>query len=229
MKTLYNFGASHAAGWGSKRSYSRIIADKFKLQYQDLAMAGSSTEYLLMSLQTHADKITDNDIVLIQLQPHFIHTTHYDSRLGYDKRHPSGLYNYSSMTLLDAEPDSEFVYGMKLYKTFVQTPEDLLFHYLIHINAIFDLIKEIPGTKFVFFDHIFRFPRITVPVVEQLESVLKANNVADSVIYTDFAKSVDVPDRYARLKNGEVDGIHFNESVHEKWADYILSKIGKHI
>jgi len=219
MKSLYNFGASHAAGYGANTSYSKIISERLGTKHVELARAGSSTEHLLMTLQLNARHISTDDAVLIQLQPHYMHTLHYDAR--YDDR----LYHYNAMTLLDREPDSDFVYGLKLYKTFVNTPVDQLLHYLIHINSIFDIIDKLDCKKFIFFDHIFRFPETSIQIILQLIDMVKSRDIADREIYTDFARALPFDDKYSKLSDGSMDNIHFNDRVHTEWAQYILTKL----
>lgn len=229
MNRLFNFGSSHSIGWNCSTSYSKILANRHKLEWVDYGHAGASIEHMLMLLQLRASDIRDTDVVLVQLTP----TTHTSMCVDPRKTIPNHenyryyFYNYRSMTALDREPEDDFIYALKAYKTLVNTEQDQWIHFLIHLTAVVDKLHNIPGKKFVFFDDTLALPDNINSYAHNLFTKLtnKMIKLIDSKTLKQFASTINADNIYAVNQDGTLDSSHYNETVHMSWADYIDKSI----
>lgn len=218
MKTVYNFGASHSIGWNSTTSYSKLIAEDLGYEFNNQAMAGASLQYILMKLVLVIEQIKKDDIVLIQLPTQIEASMHADPRTK-KKR----IFHYSSMTHLANEPESDFTYGLKFYKSMVQTKNDHALHYLINLHAIQNIIKTLPCKYFAFLDQTPKLNDIDLSYAVQLRELPYA--VIDEKEFGSFAREIDDADKFGKWEDGSTDTGHYNEKVHRPWAEYIKSKL----
>lgn len=224
MSKVHNFGSSHSLGWNAKTSYSKIIAKRSDFEWTNYAMAGASLEYILMRLYVAEPEINKDDIVLIQIPGFIQFSMHADARVKSEINQFYKLYHATSLTLLDDEPECDFIYGLKYYKSMVQTKEDQALHYYIQLRSLIEFAKNLPCKKFMFFCEKPPKPDTTIFLLKQLYERVNSNIVDDNTL-VEYAKSLPFDDIHSCDKNGNVDTGHFNEKVHTFWANYILGKL----
>jgi len=229
MTSLYNFGSSHSIGWNCSTSYSKILAQQYSADWIDHGHAGCSPEHLLMLMQLHDYRIKQEDIVLIQLSPTPHTSIHIDPRsdiVGHEN-YRYYFYSYRSMTELDSQQEDDFIYALKAYKTFVNTPEDQWLHYLVYLNSVIARIRELPCRVFAFFDQpLPDLNQAAEPVAQLYNNIItEVESTLNALTLEEFAKALTSCDIYARNSDGSLDAAHYNEDVHAQWANYIDQQI----
>jgi hypothetical protein len=224
MNKVYNFGSSHSLGWNAKTSYSKIIAKRLDYEWNNHAMAGASLEYILMKLYIAEPMITKDDIVLIQIPGFLQFSMHADPRIKSETNQFYKLYHATSYTLLDQEPECDFIYGLKYYKSIVQNKDDQALHYYIQLRSLIKAVQDLPCKYFMFFCEKPEQPETTIFLLNQLYERSKSELI-DSINFVDFAKSLTFEDKYTVDESGNIDKGHYNEKVHTMWANYIMKKL----
>jgi hypothetical protein len=218
MKKLYNLGASHSVGFNSDTSYSKIIAHTKGYEFVNHAMAGASLSYIIMKLLLIRDQIKSDDIVIVQIPSNMSASMHDDPR-----NNNKDMLQYSNMTSLNKEIECDFIYGLKYFKTIVETKNYQALHYLIYLHSMQSIVSNLPGKKFMFIDSWPNMDQVDLPYAVKLQSI--ENTLIDPMTFKEFANNINSNDKYAMHKNGDIDSGHYNINVHGPWADYIWSKL----
>lgn len=221
---VFNFGSSHSLGWNNETSYSKIIAQRLGYAWDNHAMAGSSLEYILMRLAIAESEITSDDLVLIQLPGRIRYSLHVDPRKTSNINQAYKLFHYSNMAVLDREPEGDFTYGLKVYKTLVQSDEDYALHAHLDAIAILDKFNQLTARKFIFWDVPIQQPDTSIFMLQQLYTRLNQRN-PQSEQFEIFAMSLNLENPWAINPDGSVDNGHFGTGVHTAWADYIQERL----
>lgn len=212
---VYNFGSSHASGYGSDVSYAQYISNTLGAELIDLASPGRCLQHTLAMLISNQKTIETEDVVLVQLR-------HLQDTDLFVQDNQDGTYNFLSLYSIgqiEKLADKDLARALEQYKVFIANSEYYAFTHALNTHNIVNTVNLLNCKSFLYFDYPMEAVDVSHPVVKDMVDSAYSEMI-DTLTLSEFMGNLNFDT--ASNKN---DKVHFNNQAHKAWAEYILTKL----
>ena len=212
---VYNFGSSHASGYGCDVSYAQHISNILNAELIDFASPGRCLHHTLAMLIVNQKKINTEDVVLVQLR--HLQDTDLFVQDNHDGTH--NLLSLYSIGQIEKIADRDLARALEQYKALVANPEYYAFMHALNTRNIVNAVSLLNCRSFLYFDYLLEKKTVTHPVIKDITSVAYCEMI-DQLSLSEFASDLNFD-----TSSNVNDSVHYNNLTHQAWAEYILTKL----
>jgi hypothetical protein len=211
---IFNYGSSHASGYGIEKGYAGILADSLNGELLDYSSPGRVLEHTLTDLFTTVEEITPDDIVLVQLRAMRNTDVFYENTTGKYK-----LLNLYSIQQISSISDANYRRALEEYKVFLATDDHYSYKHAHALNGIINTVRGIGAKCFMYWDEPVELNKADNPVVRKLQHAYSSKYIFP-VTMREYAIN-----NYVSPYVDNDDRNHYNTEVHAGWANIIKDNL----